>query len=125
MFISDSIEGIDILRNEIPDELQFWHNFRNISELHYRHIFDNKYCDEIGCIDLFLTDRQNKYTIHLYLYNVEGSFSFDICNGFYSGLTIDDLADSGYESNHRFRITSSEQDIDFEIYCEKIKAELV
>ena len=85
----------------------------------------DKYFDEIGCIDLFLTDRQNKYTIHLYLYNVEGSFSFDISNGFYSGLTIDDLADSGYESNHRFRITSSEQDIDFEIYCEKIKAELV
>ena len=103
------------------------YNFGTNSEKYqnYKHIFDDKICDEIGCIDLFLTDRQNKYTIHLYLYNVEGSFSFDICNGFYSGLTIDDLADSGYENNHRFRITSFEQDIEFEIYCERIKVELV
>ncbi len=33
MFISDSIDGIDILRKEIPDELQFWHKFGKISEL--------------------------------------------------------------------------------------------
>ena len=46
MFISDSIEGIDILRKELPDKLQYWHKFGNITELHYRHVFDDKYFDE-------------------------------------------------------------------------------
>lgn len=125
MFDLNNIEGIDILRKEIPNELQYWHKFGNILELHYNQIFDMEYCDNIRCIELLLTDIKDRYTIKLFLFNVRGELSFDLINGFHGGLTIDDCSDWGYEKNCRFRISSFEQDIEFEIYCEKIKAELV
>ncbi|MCM1508865.1 MAG: hypothetical protein NC177_17295 [Ruminococcus flavefaciens] len=50
---------------------------------------------------------------------------FDVDNGFYSGLTIDDCSDWGYEKNCRFRVSSLEQGIEFALYCEKIKVELI
>lgn len=125
MFDPDTIEGTDILRKELPEESQYWHKFHHISELHYVHIFDEEYNDYICCIDLMLTDYYNKYTIKLSLYNVSGKLSFDIINGFYSGFTIDDCSDRGYEKHCRFQIYSVEPDIEFHIYCEKIKAELV
>ena len=46
-------------------------------------------------------------------------------NGFFSGLTIEDCSDWGYEKNCKYRISSLERDIEFEIYCEKIKVELI
>lgn len=125
MFDPDTIEGIGILRNEIPNELQYWHKFGEISELHYKHIFDEEYSDYICCIDLILADNYGNYSIKLSLFNVSGELSFDMNNGFYSGLTIDDCSDWGYEKRCRFRISSLEQDIEFEIYCKRIKAELV
>lgn len=72
-----------------------------------------------------LTDYYNNYTIKLSLYNVSGYLGFDIINGFYSGFTIDDCSDRGYEKQCRFQIYSVESDIEFHIYCERIKAELV
>lgn len=125
MLNPDSIEGIDILRKKIPDELQYWHKFGNISELHYERIFDNEYGDYICCIEIILTDNYCSFSIKLSLFNVSGELSFNMTNGFYSGLTIDDCSDWGYEKNCRFRISSLEHDIEFEIYCERIKAELL
>ena len=125
MFDSKNIEGIDILKRKIPKELQYWHEFGRISELHYRHIFDAESCAYIPCIELFLTDMQNRYTIKMFLFHVHGLVSFDICNGFFSGLTIDDFSDRGYEKERRFHLSSFEQDIEFTIECEKIKVELV
>lgn len=125
MFDSNNIEGIDILKSKIPDELQYWHEFGRISELHYHHVFDEEYCTYIPCIELFLTDIQNRYTIKMFLFNVRGLVSFDICNGFFSGLTIDDFSDRGFEKDCSFRLSSFEQDIEFKIYCERIKVELL
>lgn len=125
MFDSNNIEGIDILKRKIPDELQYWHEFGRISELHYQHMFDEGYCADIPCIELFLTDIQNRYTIKMFLFNVRGLVSFDITNGFFSGLTIDDFSNRGYERDRRFKFSSFEQDIEFEFYCERIKVELL
>ncbi len=125
MFSPNTIEGIDKLQKEIPSELQYWYKFGHIIELHYNHIFDYEYRNYISCIELSITDIQNRYIINLNLYNVSGELSFDMCNGFYSGLTIDDCSDMGYERNCRFCMSSFEQDIEFAIYCEKIKAELL
>lgn len=125
MFREDHIEGIDTLRKKLPDELQYWHKFGNISELHYKRIFDEEYCDDIPCIVLVLTEHQYRYRIRLSLFNVSGELTFDMVNGFYSGFTIDDRSSSGYERHCRFCITSFEQDIEFMIFCERITAELV
>lgn len=125
MFNTDNIEGIDILQKELPEELQYWHKWGKIAELHYKHIYSEEYCDYISCIKMILQNSQEIHSIRLFLFNVNGEISFDMYNGFYSGLTIEDCSDKGYEKNCKFRISSFEQDIGFEIYCEKIKAELI
>lgn len=116
-----------MLEKQLPPELQYWHQFgHNILKLSYKSIFDyDKYFDYIKCIELLLTDSEGRYKIKMLLYNVSGDLSFDICNGFYSGFNIDDCSDMGYESDCRFRLNSFEQDIDFTLYCEKIKVELL
>lgn len=125
MFYSDNIEGISILQNEIPNELQDWHEFGNILEMHYyKQIFDESSFNYVSCIELLLTDIQNRYTIKVLLFNVVGELSFDMINGFYSGFLIEDCSDWGYEKECRYRISSYE-DISFEIFCEKVKVELV
>jgi len=68
---------------------------------------------------------QEKYAIKLSLFNVSGAISFDMDDGFFSGLTIEDCSDWGYEKDCGYRISSLEEDIEFEIYCEKIKVELI
>ena len=48
MFHTDNIEGIDILQKKLPDELQDWHRWGNISELHYyKEMYSEEYCDYI------------------------------------------------------------------------------
>lgn len=125
MFYTNAVEGIDNLQNKLPEELQYWHKWGNIIELHYKHIYSEEYCDYICCIELILQEKQKNYSIRLLLFNVRGEISFDMLNGFYSGLTIEDCSDWGYEKDCKFRISSFEQDIKFEIYCEKIKVELI
>lgn len=124
---SNNIEGIEVLKEQLPDELQCWHKFgHNILELSYKHIFDyDKYFDYIKCVELLLTDSQNRYKIKMFLYNVTGDLSFNMFNGFYSGFAIEDCHYAEYESTCRFCIFSFEQDIDFTLYCEKIKVELL
>lgn len=125
MFHTDNIEGINNLQKELPEELQCWHKWGKIIELHYNHIYSEEYCDYICCIELILQEIQEIHSIRLFLFNVNGEISFDTSNGFYSGFTIEDCSDWGYEKNCKFRISSLEQDIAFEIYCEKIKVELI
>ena len=125
MFNTDNIEGINILQKKLPDELQYWHRWGNISELHYKQVYSEEYCDYICCIELILQDIQKNYSIKISLFNVNGAISFDMNNGFFSGLTIEDCSDWGYEKNCKYRISSLEQNIEFEIYCEKIKVELI
>ncbi len=125
MFNTGNIEGINILQKKLPDELQYWHRWGNISELHYKHMYSEEYCDYICCIELILQDIQKNYSIKISLFNVNGAISFDMNNGFFSGLTIEDCSDWGYEKNCKYRISSLEQNIEFEIYCEKIKVELI
>ena len=125
MFDSDNIEGIDILRKTLPENLQFWNKFGRISEFHYDHIYDEVNNEYKGRITVTLSDDSGDYEIRLKLINVSGRIGFDTVNGFHSGFTIDDCSGSGYENKYRFHIYSIEQDIDFELYCENIKAEMV
>ena len=46
-----------------------------------------------------------------------------MANGFFSGFTIDEYLDSGSDNN--FHLYSIEQDIEFDLYCEKIRAVLM
>lgn len=65
MFHTDNIEAIDILQKKLPDELQDWHRWGNISELHYyKEMYSEEYCDYICCIELILRDVQEKYAIN-------------------------------------------------------------
>ena len=125
MFDTDAIEGIKDLERELPEELQYWHKWGIIAELHHQHLDRDGYGDDICCVEMVLQDMRATHAIRVALCNVSGRISFDMCNGFYSGLTIEDCSAWGYEPDHRFRISSLEQDLDLEIYCETIKAELI
>lgn len=74
-------------------------------------------------ITLLLTDYDQQYKIELTLYNIRGNLNIDMANGFFSGFTIDEYLDSGSDNN--FHLYSIEQDIEFDLYCEKIRAVLV
>lgn len=125
MFTADGIEGIEVLRTQIPTGLQSWGNFGCcIDDLHFYNDIDD-YGVDIKCLDITLADREKRYRINLHFINVSGRISFDPCNGFYSGLTIDDLTTDGYERSIRFHIYSVEMDNDTDFNCEKVKAELV
>lgn len=72
-----------------------------------------------------MSDREKFYRINLHFKNVSGKISFEPCNGFYSGLTVDDMSSSSYEKSKRFHIYSFEMDNDTDFYCEKVKSELL
>ena len=56
-------------------------------------------------------------------YNIRGNMNFDMANGFFSGFAIEEYSD--YESDNHFHLYSFEQDIEFDLYCEKIRAVLL
>lgn len=125
MFTADGIEGIEVLRTKIPTELQSWGKFGcHIDDFHFFSDI-NEYGVDIKCLDIVLSDREKRYRINLHFNNVSGKISFDPINGFYSGLSIDNLSSRGYEKTKRFHIYSFEMDNDTDFYCEKVKAELV
>ena len=124
MFL-DKIEGIEKIKSKIPYELQYFHKFGNILKLNYEQILDENSYEYINCIEVFLTDDLNRYTIKIFLYNVRGDLSFNIANGFYSGLQIEDLSERGFEKTNKFCISSFEQDNNCLLYCEYIKIELI
>ena len=124
MFDYKEIFGIEILKEKIPPELQFWHLFGNILELNYNSkAIDEFYCDYTSIITLLLTDDNHQYKIKLTLYNIKGNMNFDMANGFFSGFAIEEHSDSG--SNNHFHLYSFEHDIEFDLYCEKIKVILL
>ena len=125
MFDTDAVEGIHELEKKLPEALQYWHKWGNIAELHHRHVYRPEHGDDICCIEMVLQDIRAAHAIRVSLFNVSGRISFDTNGGFYSGLTIEDCAAWGYEPEHRFRISSLEQDLDLEIYCETIKVALI
>ena len=119
---SSNIEGMDNLCLRIPSELQSWDRFGRILELYYFSQISD-YGQEVNCLDILLSDCQSRFKIKLHLYNVHGKVAFNINNGFFSGLTIDDLSGNGYEKDNRFHLYSYEMDIDPDIYCEAISVE--
>ncbi len=124
MFEYKKIEGIDVLRDRIPPELQAWCCFSNIIELNYSSkAADEFYCDYTNMVTLLLSDDKCQYKIKLTLYNIRGNLNFDMLNGLYSGFTIEECLNSERENN--FHIYSDEQDIEYNLYCEKIRAVLV
>ena len=124
MFDYKKINGIEILRDKIPSSLQFWHCFGNILELNYSSkAIDEFYSDYTNKVTLLLTDENKQYQIELSLYNISGNLNFCMTNGFFSGFTIDEYQNSGNDIN--FHLYSFEQDIEFDLYCEKIRVVLL
>ena len=118
MFDYKDIKGIDILREKLPAELQNWYCFGNIVELNYcSKDIDEFYCDYTNKITLLLTDNSRQYQIELSLYNIRGNLNFDMMNGLYSGFMIEEFSNSG--SDTKFHLYSDEQNITFNLYCEK------
>ena len=124
MFDYKNINGIKILKDKIPSEFQFWHCFGNILELNYSSkAIDEFYCDYTNKVTLLLTDDNKQYKIELSLYNISGNLNFCMTNGLFSGFTIDEYSNLGSDIN--FHLYSVEQDIEFDLYCEKIRAILL
>ena len=124
MFDYNNINGIKILKDKIPSELQFWHCFGNILELNYSSkAIDEFYCDYTNRVTLLLTDDNKQYRIELSLYNISGNLNICMTNGLFSAFTIDEYSNSGSDIN--FHLYSVEQDIEFNLYCEKIRAVLL
>ena len=121
----EAIEGMDTLYRTLPPELQHWHRFGRILSLVYETRFDEQQLCTQPVLCMLLTYRQGRYRIRLTLYGVSGTVSFDTANGLFSGLAIEDFSDCGYEADSRFRVSSLEQDLDFTIYCARIRAELL
>lgn len=97
---------IETLKAEV-EELHFYKDYNDLGE-------------EIKCLDIAFAD---KAKTKIKLWNVSGKIALDTVNGFYSGLVIDDLSVYGYEKENRFYLYSCEQDIDLNIYFEKISIE--
>ena len=124
MFEHKRMIGIELLKEKIPPELQYWHLFGNISELRFSsEAIDEYYCDYTNIITLLLTDDDHRYRIELTLYNIRGNLNFDMANGFFSGFVIEEYPDTG--SDDHFHLYSDEQDIGFDLYCEEIRAVLM
>lgn len=124
MFDYKNIDGIEILKDKIPSEFQFWYCFGNILELNYSSkAIDQFYCDYTNKVTLLLTDDNKQYKIELSLYNLSGNLNFCMTNGLFSGFAIDEYSNSGSDIN--FHLYSVEQDIEFDLYCEKIRAVLL
>ena len=88
----EAIEGMELLYRTLPPDLQHWHCFGKILSLTYGTRFDESRLEEIPVLSILLTHQQGKYRIRLTLYNISGTVSFDVANGFFSGLTIEDFA---------------------------------
>lgn len=119
----EQIKGIDELLKKLPDGYKSFYHFGTIVSLNYGKEFDyEKAFDYVDCIDMVLTDREHKYKINVKLIDIVGEMSFDILNGFWSGLDI--IYHESYDYR-RFEFTSFEQDIYFDVWCRDISVKLV
>lgn len=119
------VDGLDTLLKKLPENYHSWHRFgHNILELKFAKEFDyEEEFDYVNNIEMILEDCNEKYRIRMKLKKVYGLVSFDVFNGFYSGFQIEYLEDN--EKFCRYRLSSFEQDIYFEMYCQKISVELI
>lgn len=118
------VDGLDTLLKKLPEEYQYWHKFGTVLELKFSKEFDyEEEFDYVNNIKMILASYDEKYKIRMKLKNVYGLVSFDVMNGFFSGFQIEYL--KGNEKFCRYRLSSFEQDIYFEIYCQKISVELI
>ena len=117
------IKGIDELLKKLPENYHGWYHFGNIISLNYGKEFDyEKEFDYVDCIEMVLTDGEYKYKINLRLIDCVGEMSFDILNGFWSGLTIE--YHESYDYRH-YEFTSFKQDIYFDVWCRDISVKLI
>ncbi|MBR4199937.1 MAG: hypothetical protein IKQ91_01505 [Oscillospiraceae bacterium] len=127
---SSHVEGIGTLLQTLPEEMQHWHRFGRIAELHFTQEWDDMHGRAVACAEMILTDDAEQYAIRLTLRNVRGRFAFDLQNGFCCGVSIQEYFGRGYEADSRFRFAavefaSEEQGNNTAVYCERIKAELI
>lgn len=117
------IKGIDELLKKLPEGYRSFYHFGTIVSLNYGKEFDyEKAFDYVDCIDMVLTDWEHKYKINVKLIDIVGEMSFDIRNGFFSGLEI------VYHENYdyrRYEFTSYEQDISFDVWCGDISVKFI
>lgn len=124
MFDYNYIEGIDELKNRIPAQFQYWHKISKVLELNYLiNAIDEFYCDYTNIMTLLISDNKEQYKIKLTLYNINGDLNFDMASGLGCGFIIDELSNSDNEKN--YHLYSTEQDIQFDLYCEKIRVVLL
>lgn len=121
------IKGIEVLLQKLPKEYQYWHMFGHIVSLNFERSFDYESTfKEVACITMILTDANEKYKIKMCLTDVSGNVNFDVVNGFFSGLHIEDNSyNDGWEKEKAFVLESFEQDIEFMIFCDSICVELI
>lgn len=118
------VDGLDTLLNKLPDGCRSWHHFGTVLELKFVKELDyEEEFDYVNNIEMILTNVNEEYKIRMKLKNVRGLVSFDVLNGFYSGFQIEYM--EGNEKFCRYKLSSFEQDIYFEIYCQKISVELI
>ncbi len=124
-YLRKYIDGLDNLMDKLPEDYHFWHRFgHNILELKFSKEFDyEEEFDYLNNIEMILADCNEKYKIRMKLKNVYGLMSFDIMNGFFSGFQIEYLENN--DKFCRYRLSSFEQDIYFEVYCQKISVQLI
>lgn len=122
---SQFIRGCKQLLERLPEEYQHWHLFGDIKELHYEMQFDDEEkFEEVCCLSMILSDREERYRIRLALKDISGNISFDTVNGFCGGLAIEDRSEFGWEGGC-YVMFSLEQDNDLEIYFASGSVELL
>ncbi|MDE5619363.1 MAG: hypothetical protein K2O29_10085 [Ruminococcus sp.] len=120
------IKGINELLKKLPEVYKSFYHFGTIVSLNYGKEFDyEKACDYVDCIDIVLTDYEHNYKIEMKLTDIIGDMSFNITNGFFSGLAIEDHFNDGFSDGRYFLFTSNEQDIHFNLWCRDISVKLV
>lgn len=118
------VDGLDTLLKKLPDGYKSWYHFCHVLEFKFAKEFDyEEEFDYIRNIDMVLESYDEKYKIRMKLKNVTGLVSFDVVNGFYSGFQIEYFED--WDKHSRYRLSSFEQDIYFEFYCQKISVQLI
>ena len=118
-----NIKGINRLIHDLPQEYRSFHLFGNILKFECAKVFDHNKNKDIYNINLFITDENERYKIHLFLKNAHGDISFTVSEPL-SGFAIQDMTGYGYEQDSRFRVYDFENG-NFSIYCEDIEVELL
>ena len=113
------IRGMEQVLRRLPPELRQWHRFRNVVKLEYKQTLGGR-----SDIRMVLTDDRWEWFLALTLTDTQGDVHFHTHGGFFSGFTVEDHTEDGWEERC-FLVTSSEPDCGIRISCSAIAAELV